>query len=103
MNNFRGTKGKWIISKRGVFNVQTENENRMVATTGVYSDNHNTEKVDEENKANALLIASAPELLEALQSTLALINSTFKSNGWNCDEYQEVIKGREAIKKALGE
>lgn len=54
------------------------------------------------NHPDAKLISSAPELLEALQSTLALINSTFKANGWDCDEYQEVIKGREVVKKALG-
>lgn len=58
------TKGKWKIR----FNLNVESEKgRLVASTGGYNSNIDGENVDEENRANAKLIASAPEMLEALK------------------------------------
>lgn len=63
------TKGKWEINPRAHLNIRND-KNRSIASTGVYSDNTNSELVDLENKANALLISKAPEMFEMLEGIL---------------------------------
>lgn len=59
-----------------------------------------------ERRANARLIAAAPELLEALESVLknyvSLVNSGDAGN-WNPEEEPEVQAALAAIAKATGE
>lgn len=57
-------KGPWKIKFE--FNVEDTN-GRTIASCGGYSDNCRVQEVDAENKANARLIAAAPDLLEALR------------------------------------
>jgi len=64
MSEFKGTKGEWRIgvlgsvqNERGEFICQSE---KSTAT-------------EEENKANNLLIACAPEMLEKLKETLDVL------------------------------
>lgn len=105
MIDFKGTKGFWYYENNGeskaIFH-PTQIGVRLALVDETFTGSGWNVKANDEWKYNIKLIATAPELLEALQSTLALINSTFKNEGWDCEEYTEVIKGREAVKKALG-
>ena len=99
MSKFKGTKGVWNINKHSSTTVECKG--RSIATTGGYSDNSNMEQVDVENLANAKLIASAPELLEALQNAnnvLKMASLIDKTN--TCSEAQIICEN--AIKKILG-
>ena len=79
---FKGTKGKWVA--KNLFN------NWLIV-------DEDTDCVLEirDNEANAKLIASAPELLEALQDLVIAIES---EKVILAEEYKNAIK---AIKKAL--
>lgn len=80
MNEFKGTPGPWFW-QGGVLC----NKDFIIGGLG-----HNFN-----NQANKNLIAAAPELLEALQLCVALING----NGRGC----ELQNAQNAIAKALGE
>lgn len=63
-----------------------------------------------DQKANAHLIAAAPDMLEALESMLSIISESNGISGWHLNgniatwgEFQVVIDIEEAIKKARGE
>ena len=57
-----------------------------------------------DNDANARLIAAAPELLEALQSIFALVDTAAETGEYDEDAINAAYdKGRAAIAKALGE
>lgn len=79
---FKGTKGQWKINK-GIAIVSIATDEKLICVIS------GTEK-----KANAQLIASAPELLEMLQLTLIELESGAKGH-W---EITGMIK--QAIEKA---
>lgn len=90
MNELKVTPGPWgvfkgtmIESKSGVF---------ICDVLG-----HSTSQ--EEDEANANLIAAAPELLEALQ---AMLNKAYKQN-WNDQYPDEIETAQAAIARALGQ
>lgn len=63
-------------------------------------------KPDYERKANARLIAAAPELLEALEGMTERYTELANSGDcgfWDCENENEVKAARAAIKKAKGE
>ena len=66
MNTSKHTQGQWVINKD---NSISTNSFDKVLIAQVCSANNN----DQEQKSNAKLIASAPELLEALEAALAFI------------------------------
>lgn len=64
------TKGEWKVEdETNIFC-----GDRLIATAGGYADNFTSPR--EENKANANLIASAPDLYEALKLYFALCGNT---------------------------
>lgn len=66
------TPGPWKVkSDYNVFGVG----GRLVANSGGHSGSVRPEEIHEENKANARLIAAAPELLEAAKRAQELISS----------------------------
>ena len=69
---------------------------RLVANTGGYSSNVDSDKVIEENIANAQLTVAAPELYKKLK---ALLEKT-DCNDWNHREYYE---GRNLLARIRGE
>ena len=86
MKEFKGTKGKWSKYRD---TIDCDDGNSIAKVQGCYS-------LDVE-KANAQLIASAPELLEALQE---LVNLSFKLG---INDSAKFVNARKAINKALGE
>jgi hypothetical protein len=66
---FKGTKGKWEINKRASRNVRCNN--LTIANCSSSQDGEN----EIEEKANALLISKAPEMLEMLIKCNAIIKT----------------------------
>lgn len=100
------TPGPWFI--KPVSNATVEGNLNIIQTespTGKgYHISYSTSWDDNEDtkieaKANANLIAAAPDLLEALQ---AMLSKAYKQN-WNDQYPDEVSKAQAAISKALGE
>jgi len=81
------TPGPWKIVKKGVFNI------RFVGADGFGI--ADTTEVDEREKANARLIAAAPDMLEALKYIVA-----WKPKDWNPETARDMAQ--QAIAKAEG-
>jgi hypothetical protein len=95
------TKGPWLIAPSdGRFFVYALNDEGTNAFHASVSPGHIPHYDDEETqKANARLIAAAPDLLEASQDLLA----TIIQNHPIYDAYHKVQVLRAAINKAIGE
>jgi len=95
MKTFKGTKGKWKNCTTHIFaNAQTKDKMWNICTI-------NMER--EEKTANAKLIASAPELLKALQNLhkFSAQNNPTVGN-YNYDKHNQVlIAAYKIINKAL--
>jgi len=84
------TKGEWKIEdETNIFC-----GDKLIATAGGYSDNYTSPRA--ENKANAHLIASAPDLYEACNQANWLLGF-LSNNEWNT----EIIQTREQLRKAI--
>ena len=92
MSVLKHTPGPWNI----YFNSQDDVVVRKMFDSGFES--HVIARVNS-GFANALLIAAAPELLEA---ALGLVSRDFGSDGWDDVCEQAAIKLRAAIAKAIG-
>jgi sialic acid synthase SpsE len=75
-----------------------EDENGEVISICELPFNHH----DDENEANALLIAAAPDLLEALKLCLPYVRAAMQSTG-GMAEYKAELAADAAIAKAEGE
>ncbi len=87
---FKGTKGKWVIdneevfiNESGVLVTPISIENFMIGFIDVYGD-------QPEDKANALLISKAPEMLDMLQH----VSDKLNGNGFHSLQFKidELIK-----------
>lgn len=98
---FKGTKGKWTAKKNNAFyEVGTSAEGKRLGfNIMLFAIGDRTLDLShsEENKANAQLIAAAPELLEALQM---ILKSDQTDGSW--DHQASCDYARKAINKALG-
>ena len=91
---FKGTKGSWKLGGNtldGILVSVRHPQNRDVCTVWKYDDSF---LENQEAEANAKLIASAPDLLEALQE---LVNSNPMHDGY----HEKKLKAIKAIEKAL--
>lgn len=95
MENFKGTKGEWKVTE-GNFITPLDEE---FALCKVFGEN-NIYITREKEKSNAKLIAAAPELLEALQIAVNILES---KNGFSkeFDNDLSVRDMKQAINKAL--
>lgn len=84
MKEFKGTKGKWVLDPYNATLVcSTNSDNGQIAECrspdvecnhiAYVSDGTHWEENEEVAKANAQLIAAAPELLEALQKAICYV------------------------------
>jgi len=71
----KNTKGEWVIEKEtnGNLWIVVDKNPNPIAQICCSGDNNNVISPTNEEKANAKLIAAAPELLEALQTAFNLI------------------------------
>ena len=104
---FKGTKGEWTYSKNSSYIEVTkridENSNKSLSILVMLYESKGEDRsldsisLSDENEANAKLIASAPDLLEALQLLLHQLENEHLS------EYSEpfIEKAKQAIEKAL--
>lgn len=103
-DEFKGTKGPWQILPEEVDKPYIRIRGTIIGhrykvanvLTPVYENVHAREA--DETRANAKLIAAAPELLEALQK---MLSKAYKQN-WNEQYPEELLLAEESIKKALG-
>lgn len=65
------TPGPWEIRHR----LNVAKGNRGIANCGGYSDNNNQEQAQDENEANAQLIAAAPDLLAACKLAIEYLTT----------------------------
>lgn len=93
MSEFKGTPGPWLRSLRTVYALNEWGVNQFSA---LIQDAHTP---DYELKANAQLIAAAPDLLEALEQFVAWVDAPCES----AFSYSQLASARAAIAKALGE
>ena len=81
MKEFKGTSGRWNINKWGQI---VDENNKAIVFTGLTL----AMKDNEETKANAKLIAAAPELLEALKNMVNVAKGL---------KWEEATTGRQII------
>lgn len=91
MKEFKGTPGKWKYTVRNVNEMMTTFHGVTIGDTYIEAATRN-------EREDALLIAAAPDLLEALQQLLEDVYS----NNYSVLGYR-VEGARAAISKALGE
>lgn len=112
MSDFKGTPGPWFIKPvsrltvEGTANViQTNNNNGHgyhIAYASGWIDDESTKA---EADANALILAAAPDLLEALQELFAdyqQLADSVDSGFWSLEDTEVGKKSLAAIAKALG-
>lgn len=99
MSESKHTPGPWSRVGTFVHALSDDGANQFCA---LVQDAHTPTQVLE---ANARLIAAAPELLEALQQTLAqCLAWQGEPNEYSCEIHSKIIRqARAAIAKALGE
>lgn len=99
MENFKGTRGPWVASKsdRSIGPVSKDDDQSygmILPVAWVEFDGK-----PGHHQANANLIAAAPELLEALQESMKI----WESSPLDVSEASILLDCRAAIAKALGQ
>jgi len=84
---FKGTRGKWEINPRASRNVRCG-----LITIANCSSGQNGE-LEEEEKANALLISKSPEMLEMLKEFEDELRCGYVINRNKLGKIQQLIKG----------
>lgn len=110
MRDFRGTQGSWQINEKRSHHLETEivSGKTRIAQAKHFNtgdnDGFKDDPVLEEGKANAYLIASAPDLFKALNKLLELHSQEQEGIGSGCPSYNDWMKacaqGEKAILKA---
>lgn len=94
MKEFKGTPGKWKYTVRNVNEMMTTFHGVTIGDTYIEAATRN-------EREDALLIAAAPDLLEALQNATRVLEAgkNVKFPDW----IETIQKSKAAISKALGE
>jgi hypothetical protein len=97
MSEFKGTKGKWYVSK-AYKTINDEKGFGIAQENGIRNSN--------EWDANALLISKAPEMLEMLEDVLKICDDGYIEawegdfEAWETELNVQMEKARELIKEA---
>jgi len=102
---FKGTKGNWIASEdTHNFSVNRKEDfqdgRRLHIDIRIYDIPVVDVSKSDENKANALLISKAPELLEMLEMVYTLLNPVTDDSGVKESYYQLMPKIEQLLKEA---
>lgn len=93
------TQGPWKVDgKTELCITDVDDLSRFIGSASIMGSNDNYKEVYEEAKANARLMAAAPDLLDALQNMTLMY-----CDGFDYEDDDVVIKARAAIAKAKGE
>ncbi|EOF4340090.1 hypothetical protein ACKWFO_001989 [Enterobacter hormaechei] len=116
MKDFKGTKDEWFVDDDSWSDgdhavITCEARDGMVPIAlinGAGSESGYAEEFSSEQRANAQLIAAAPDLLEALQGLVTFYPEDVRSDvrrdwGFKPELTAAVNNARAAISKALGE
>lgn len=91
--DFRGTKGKWLAKLGDEKNTSYVHIGDMTIELEI----NGKDRIDEE-KANALLISKAPEMLEKLKDILwAVENSNIEADVISIEDLEKLIKSATEI------
>lgn len=96
MKEFKGTPGPWHVSDEGCVVIRDDDFFSHVASNIGYPS-------DEEDMANANLIASSPELLSALQQLLEIYDDQSGKVWTTSSKRRALDNARAVVNKALGE
>ena len=91
------TPGPWKITRYAALHVETEGH-RGICSCGY---TNSTKDIDDENKANARLIAAAPDMLAALQDVAKSYQQLFDVMPVAWQTLDDIVTA--AIAKATGE
>jgi len=114
MSKFKGTPGPWgvIVGKSNVAGVNStftiQSDERLSIASGQSQEHLGDDGIHEDEMlANARLIATAPELLDALDRLIADVERAthveFGGTPWLKEKMAEIDYARAAIAKALRE
>lgn len=115
MDNWKGTKGEWFAHVVSTFTIGVNAEiyknkraqySKKVCEFILPETDEEYEQEREEREANARLIAASPDLLEALQESLFLLNQMKNKRAHGLEGVfitSAIEKSQNAISKALGE
>lgn len=106
MSKFKGTPGPWSTVGTMTLYVETRIPGGLIQEVAAVGPTEADGGYGEKQRANARLIAAAPELLEALDDLIHLAESAMLRANYDGGEYDidgELSDARAAIAKALGE
>ncbi|MDK9365377.1 hypothetical protein [Lelliottia wanjuensis] len=103
MEEFKGTKGPWLTDRNNVHAGRIATLHHCINNDWVEIWSTDWPDTEEKQEANSMLIAAAPELLEALQEMVAIV----KKNSYPCPDkpnsnYARAEAAESVIAKALG-
>lgn len=109
MEDFKGTRGKWLYAPHmRDYKVRTDDGTKYHRMITICDVSFNPQRPNEA-EANAQLIATAPELLQALKEAIPYIEDAIKlhvSNGCHSEfiseDKQFLAETKRVINKALG-
>lgn len=104
MNEFKGTPAPWEVIEHNWSDTSIMAGDRTVCSISIYHEGteETQEQLEDEVSANAKLIASAPDLLEALQHLIKEWDKVTDVFPLMANE-EAYIKAKQIVKKALGE
>ncbi len=105
MKEFRGTKGTWSVVGEDHIHIKSSDQNYPLGQAFVQNNFINNKRVvDVEAIANAKLMCSAPDLLEALLEAIEFLKDVYPEDPAGLDQLAYITaRGNLAIKKALNE
>lgn len=99
MSKFKGTPGPWYVTGHMTKYIEARIGGGIFQEVAAVGPTDAVGGYGSQQRANARLIAAAPELLESLDE----LANGYAGNGWDVGIVPRISKARAAIAKALGE